>query len=83
MWQPPALTLGYYLAVCVLWTWVCFRHHTGDMELVLAINMPFWRKLKLHIFDGNGSVCSNLHQTPSEPDQLFPKHFFEPTTELV
>jgi len=41
---PLVLTLGYYLAVCVLWTWVCFRHYTGDMELVLAINMPFLRK---------------------------------------
>ena len=40
-------------------------------------------KIKTVYFDGNGSVCSNLHQTPSEPDQLLSKHFFEPTTELV
>jgi len=39
-----ASDFGYYPAVCVLWTWVCFRHDTGDMELVLAINTPISRK---------------------------------------
>jgi len=28
----------------VLWAGVCFRHHAGDMELVLVINMSILRK---------------------------------------
>ena len=67
------MTLGYYPAVCVLCTGVCFRPDAVDMELVLAIKADF-EKIRTVYFDGNGSVCSNLHQTPSEADQLFPKH---------
>jgi len=46
-----------------------------------------FRETKTSFFDGYASVCSNLHQTSSEPGELSPKHWADnparPTTSEI
>jgi len=56
--------------------------------IVIMRKAPYWchrarlwhkhadfKEIKTSYFDGFASVCSNLHQTSSEPDELSPKHW--------
>jgi len=46
-----------------------------------------FKEIKTSYFDGFASMCSNLHQTSSEPDELSPKHWADnpagPTTSEI